>query len=73
MQVLIRRNGKLVFLTIVWLAVFLLALLLSLLLDLAEQTLPLNLVVRTGVSTAIIVLALNLFLVPRLRALLGEG
>lgn len=73
MQTPIRRNGKLAFLAILWLAVFLLALVLSLALDLAEQALPLNPVVRTGVSTGIIVLTLNLFLVPRLRALFGEG
>ncbi|MCE1244584.1 hypothetical protein [Oryzomicrobium sp.] len=72
MQTPIRRNGKLAFLAILWLAVFLLALVLSLALDLAEQALPLNPVVRTGVSTGIIVLTLNLFLVPRLRALFGE-
>lgn len=72
MQTPIRRNGKLAFLAILWLAVFLLALVLSLALDLAEQALPLSPVVRTGVSTGIIVLTLNLFLVPRLRALFGE-
>ncbi|WP_334159154.1 hypothetical protein [Oryzomicrobium sp.] len=72
MQTPIRRKGKLAFLAILWLAVFLLALVLSLALDLAEQALPLNPVVRTGVSTGIIVLTLNLFLVPRLRALFGE-
>lgn len=72
MQTPIRRNGKLAFLAILWLAVFLLALVLSLALDLAEQAFPLNPVVRTGVSTGIIVLTLNLFLVPRLRALFGE-
>lgn len=67
MSVLFSRKQKLLFLSLLWFAVFAMVFALSCLLDFIEPAVQLGFVIRTAITTAIVVLTLNLFLVPKLQ------